>query len=413
MAASVEYWKKDYPENVDPVKEMHVDTGKGIIVKDSTEPIYGDQYPPKKFKMAVTVPTDNSLDLYINDIGVVVITDPKKGGEVEGFNLTVGGGLGRTHKKEAIFARAADHLGYVPKDKLMETLKAILATYRDYGNREVRSNARLKYLVHKLGIDKYRDLVHTYLPEVICSSSERCFLLVCSPKPTADCDVEAFDLASFFRVRDDHHANVVDVEVQGVVRRDRDRHLELLWEILIPIDGLDWVVRDDSFTSIDMHCSDRIHAFRVVLLPIFDARGLLAIEPDLAEGRGLRLEEISHGEGPLFRVAVLGAQHRIDRRRWQHHVPADVAAPRDRRRTKVHDSADDGFQILLEDSVDLESLPSRDSQVVLAILLAEVIQKLVEVGGDESPRHFQTEHELIRLLSLDFAVRLDVRPVVL
>jgi len=113
----------------------------------------------------VTVPGDNSLDLYINDIGVVVITDPKKGGEVEGFNITVGGGLGRTHKKEATFARAADHLGYVPKDKLMETLKAILATYRDYGNREVRSNARLKYLVHKLGIDKYRDLVHAYLPE--------------------------------------------------------------------------------------------------------------------------------------------------------------------------------------------------------------------------------------------------------
>merc|ERR1719460_798308 len=165
MAASVEYWKKDYPENVDPVKEMFRDTGKGIITSDPTEPIYGDQYLPKKFKMAVTVPGDNSLDLYINDIGVVVITDPKKGGEVEGFNITVGGGLGRTHKKEATFARAADHLGYVPKDKLMETLKAILATYRDYGNREVRSNARLKYLVHKLGIDKYRDLVHAYLPE--------------------------------------------------------------------------------------------------------------------------------------------------------------------------------------------------------------------------------------------------------
>jgi sulfite reductase (ferredoxin) len=164
-ATTVEYWKKDYPKGVDPVAAMHVDTGKGIITNDPVEPIYGDQYLPKKFKMAVTVPTDNSLDLYINDIGVVVITDPKKGGEVEGFNIVVGGGLGRTHKKEATFARAADHLGYVPKDKLMETLKAILATYRDYGNREVRANARLKYLVHKLGIDKYRDLVHAYLPE--------------------------------------------------------------------------------------------------------------------------------------------------------------------------------------------------------------------------------------------------------
>jgi sulfite reductase (ferredoxin) len=77
-ATTVEYWKKDYPEGVDPVAAMHVDTGKGIITDDPVEPIYGDQYLPKKFKMAVTVPTDNSLDLYINDIGVVVSTDPKK-----------------------------------------------------------------------------------------------------------------------------------------------------------------------------------------------------------------------------------------------------------------------------------------------------------------------------------------------
>merc|ERR550514_255321 len=164
-AASVEYWKKDYPEGVDPVSAAAVDTGNGIIVDDPVEPIYGDQYLPKKFKIAVTVPTDNSIDLYINDIGCVVITDPKKGGEIEGFNIVVGGGLGRTHKKEATFARAADHLGFVPKDKFMETLKAILAAQRDHGNREVRSNARMKYLVHKLGVDKFRDLVQTYLPE--------------------------------------------------------------------------------------------------------------------------------------------------------------------------------------------------------------------------------------------------------
>merc|ERR550514_1783483 len=161
-AASVEYWKKDYPDGVDPVAAAKVDTGNGVIVDDPVEPIYGDQYLPKKFKIAVTVPTDNSIDLYINDIGCVVITDPKKGGEIEGFNLAVGGGLGRTHKKEETFARAADHLGYVPKDKFMETLKAILAAQRDHGNREVRSNARMKYLVHKLGIDKFRDLVHSY-----------------------------------------------------------------------------------------------------------------------------------------------------------------------------------------------------------------------------------------------------------
>eukprot|EP00965_Chrysotila_dentata_P011623 380476-Pleurochrysis_carterae.AAC.1 len=41
-------------------------------------------------------------------------------------------------------------------------MKAIIATQRDHGNREVRASARLKYLVHTLGIDKFRSLVEKY-----------------------------------------------------------------------------------------------------------------------------------------------------------------------------------------------------------------------------------------------------------
>ena len=40
------------------------------------EPLYGSTYLPKKFKIAFTVPGDNSIDLYINDIGCVVIMEP-------------------------------------------------------------------------------------------------------------------------------------------------------------------------------------------------------------------------------------------------------------------------------------------------------------------------------------------------
>ena len=65
--------------------------------------------------MAVTVPGDNSLDIYISDIGLVVITDPENDDELLGFNVMVGGGMGRTHNKENTFARAADHLGFVHK----------------------------------------------------------------------------------------------------------------------------------------------------------------------------------------------------------------------------------------------------------------------------------------------------------
>jgi len=159
-----EYWGKQVAHmNVD--EAMKYDSGRGIILPDSTEPIYGDRYLPRKFKVAVTVPGDNSVDIYINDIGCVVITD--ENGELEGFNVMVGGGMGRTHNKGTTFARVADHLGYVPKEDMMELLKSILASQRDHGNRDVRANARMKYLVHTLGIDNFRKLVESYFGKPI------------------------------------------------------------------------------------------------------------------------------------------------------------------------------------------------------------------------------------------------------
>lgn len=153
------FWKNELKDfNVDDA--MLYDSGRGIILKDSTEPIYGTRYLPRKFKIGITVPGDNSIDIYTNDIGLVVICD--KDGELEGFNVMVGGGMGRTHNKETTFARAADHLGYVPKEDVMELLKSILASQRDHGNRDVRANARMKYLVHTLGVDNFKSLVESY-----------------------------------------------------------------------------------------------------------------------------------------------------------------------------------------------------------------------------------------------------------
>lgn len=165
-AASVEYWSKEadvVKHNIDDAM-MH-DSGRGIILPDSTEPLYGDRYLPRKFKIGVTVPGDNSIDIYTNDIGCIVITNDE--GELEGFNVMVGGGMGRTHNKETTFARAADHLGFVPKEDMMECMKSILASQRDHGNRDVRANARMKYLVHTLGIDNFRALTESYFGKKI------------------------------------------------------------------------------------------------------------------------------------------------------------------------------------------------------------------------------------------------------
>ena len=156
--AEMEYWMKDLKDaGMDIQAAMMKDTGHGIITSDPVEPLYGNRYLPRKFKMAVTVPGDNSLDIYINDVGLVVITDDA--GELQGFNVMVGGGMGRTHNKDSTFARVADHFGYVAKDDVMELCKSILAAQRDHGNRDVRPNARMKYLVHTLGVDAFRKLV--------------------------------------------------------------------------------------------------------------------------------------------------------------------------------------------------------------------------------------------------------------
>ena len=56
----------------------------------------------------------------------------------------------------------ADQLGFVSADRVVDLCKAILAAQRDHGNREVRPNARMKYLVHTLGIDDFRQLVEGY-----------------------------------------------------------------------------------------------------------------------------------------------------------------------------------------------------------------------------------------------------------
>jgi sulfite reductase (ferredoxin) len=160
-----EFWDKEVAGyNVD--EAMTYDSGRGVVLPDKVEPIYGDRYLPRKFKIAVTVPGDNSLDIYTNDIGLVVIMNDETG-ELEGFNVMVGGGMGRTHNKENTFARAADHLGYVPKEDAMELLKCIVASQRDHGNRDVRANARMKYLVHTLGIDNFRKLVESYFGKPI------------------------------------------------------------------------------------------------------------------------------------------------------------------------------------------------------------------------------------------------------
>ena len=122
----------------------------GVFSGDTNEPLYGGTYLPRKFKVAVTVPGDNSVDLLTQDIGLVAFADAN--GELRGCNVYVGGGMGRTHNKEETFARTADPLGYVAAEHIFDLVQAILALQRDHGDRSNRRHARLKYLIHDQGI---------------------------------------------------------------------------------------------------------------------------------------------------------------------------------------------------------------------------------------------------------------------
>lgn len=147
------------------VKAARQRDGNGTILADKEEPLYGQHYMPRKFKCAVTVPGDNSVDLYSQDVSLVVITNDR--GELEGFNIYAGGGLGRTHNKEETFPRLADEIGYVDKEDIYNFMKAILATQRDYGDRTNRRHARMKYLVEDWGVDKFRTKVEEYFGKAL------------------------------------------------------------------------------------------------------------------------------------------------------------------------------------------------------------------------------------------------------
>lgn len=117
------------------------------------EPIYGEGYLPRKFKVAIAFPEDNCVDVYTNDIGIV---PEVKEGTLAGFNILVGGGLGMSHGSKETFPRLADPLCFVGPKALLDITKAIVLVQRDFGDRKSRKHARMKYLIHDRGLDWFR-----------------------------------------------------------------------------------------------------------------------------------------------------------------------------------------------------------------------------------------------------------------
>jgi sulfite reductase (ferredoxin) len=118
------------------------------------EPFYGSQYLPRKFKTGVALSTDNCIDIYSQDAGLIAVVD---GERIRGFNVLVGGGLGMTHGKGDTLARLAEPLGFVAEEHGAAAIREVAAIFRDHGNRGDRRHARLKYLINEWGIERFRE----------------------------------------------------------------------------------------------------------------------------------------------------------------------------------------------------------------------------------------------------------------
>lgn len=112
------------------------------------DPLYGRTYLPRKFKVGFVIPPVNDIDIFTNDLGFIAVIEHDR---LIGYNLAVGGGMGRSHGNVQTYPRLADVIGFFPREHLVDVAKAVLTIHRDFGDRTNRKHARLKYVVEERG----------------------------------------------------------------------------------------------------------------------------------------------------------------------------------------------------------------------------------------------------------------------
>jgi len=159
--AEVDRWIGEIVRELTPrTRAYHEIWLDGEVIESSepeTEPVYGERYLPRKFKIAVALEGDNCVDLYANDLALVAMRDGD--GSLRGFNVLVGGGLGRTHHKPETFVAVAQPLGFVTPERMIDVARAVVMVQRDYGDRTNRKHARLKYTIADRGLEWFRSEV--------------------------------------------------------------------------------------------------------------------------------------------------------------------------------------------------------------------------------------------------------------
>lgn len=123
------------------------------VNEEFVDPLYNKAYLPRKFKIAFALPPVNDTDVFTNDIGLIGIVEE---GRIAGYNLTAGGGMGRSHGNAATFPRLGDVIGFVTPQQVEQALLAAVTIHRDFGDRSNRKHARLKYQLAERGPEWFR-----------------------------------------------------------------------------------------------------------------------------------------------------------------------------------------------------------------------------------------------------------------
>lgn len=155
--AEVYEWARQVSEHLDPrtraYYEIWLDGEKVVDSQDAEveqEPIYGPVYLPRKFKIGVAIPPSNDVDVFSQDLGFVAIVED---GRLQGFNVSVGGGMGMTHGDPKTYPQVGQVIGFCKPEQIVDVAEKTVTIQRDYGDRAVRKHARFKYTIDDRGID--------------------------------------------------------------------------------------------------------------------------------------------------------------------------------------------------------------------------------------------------------------------
>ncbi len=137
--------------------EIWVD-GEKVTPEEEPDPLYGERYLPRKFKLGLAIPEDNTIDVLTNDLAIVALFDGSQGEErLAGYNFFLGGGHGMTHNKPETYPRLATPVAFIEPDDLLDAAAAVVRLHRDWGDRGNRRHARLKYVIAERGEEWARE----------------------------------------------------------------------------------------------------------------------------------------------------------------------------------------------------------------------------------------------------------------